>query len=169
MTLNEGDRQMTDREQYVEFYLPTRYFQVRPDSNGMCRDTCVTVMHKAFGTDPGCMLEFMRNNFGGFSVLCTAEQFGRFIIHRHKLGNCINGVRDLAPKFVHKPADPVTETVNAIVAKSGVEASYVRTVLDSLDRWEHSSGRTVLHVIPGARTSWSGTQIFKAVKDYDCN
>ncbi len=146
---------MTGREQYVRFYLPTRYFQTRPCPNGMARDKCVTILLKSFGTKIKEIHEIMKRCPEGFHVVCTVEQFGRFIINRCKLGDCINGIRDLCPEFVtRQETDRTSRTVSVLSHKIGLSPSHVRQVLEALDTWSlDDAGDVALYVVP-SHASW---------------
>lgn len=144
---------MTIGQKYVKFHLPERYFHGTLNSNGMTHDKCLQVMREAFGADMQLVADLMQCCNGGFTVICTTEQFGQFIIWRHQLGGCINGIRDLAPVFVcEKEAKPnlLEQTVFAIALSTGLPQRDVNRVLSSLDSWylECSEVTKVLNVVP---------------------
>ena len=131
---------MTKGQEYVKFHLPLRYFQSVTCTNGMSRDSCLRVLCEAFDIDRNRALDTLDRNrdSGGFDVICTAEQFARFIIWRHQLGNCINGIRDLAPTFVCEAEARIDSRLIAkrtISCRTAVKLSYVSQVLDALDSW----------------------------------
>ncbi len=93
---------MAQSVQVVRFFLAKRYFNGAfhgQGKSGMDRGTCQTVLNKALsvGWDWGKM---MNQHPEGFWIICRQDQFARFIIERHQLGNCINGIKDLEPELV---------------------------------------------------------------------
>ncbi len=136
---------MTASKDRVTFYLPHRYFNGNggPSNTGMRRDTCVHVLHSAFGLVPG------EGGWGGaisahpegFHIVCRPSQFARFIVYCHEAGECINGIRDLDPglgpvmkeqslydkiavKFL---AQVCEETTRAILCEADVHNRLVKT------------------------------------------
>lgn len=93
---------MTD---LVKFYLPFRYFQTRPGSNGMCRSTCVTILTKSFGLCDADWNRLMCEQPDGLWIVSRADQFGKFIVLRHDANECINGVKDLKCQMYNPDAE----------------------------------------------------------------
>lgn len=92
---------MAKSKDRVRFHLPPRYFTGNQHStNGMDRDICVEVLVRAFAVSESDVRGVMINHNQGFDILCRPSQFARFIVIRHEIGDCINGVRDLDPKIV---------------------------------------------------------------------
>ncbi len=146
------DKPASKDQAYVRFHLPPRYFQSVPCSNGMARVSCLRVLYEAFGVDNDRAADILRRRSGGFDIVCTTKQFGQFIIWRHQLGHCINGVRDLAPKFVgleEANADQRIQGKNAIAWKTNLPPSTVLQVLDALDTWsvDYDEGFGALNVV----------------------
>lgn len=137
---------------YVKFFLDARYYQNGRTSNGMERETCIKILLKSFSqisTDH--IRGHMQKYRCGFNIVCTAEQFSAFIIHRNNMGECINGIKDLFPEFVAERLDPMTEIKRAIGRKSGASNSSVYAVLDALDSWSFEDtshiDRSVLNIM----------------------
>jgi hypothetical protein len=78
----------------VKFYLNSNYFS-HPEMKG--------VLNRAFGLRPG---EFagIRCRGIGITLLCTTDQFARFLIYRN-LSGIKNGFMDLSPRLV-QPEQP---------------------------------------------------------------
>jgi len=108
----------------VRFFLPYRYFQTRPSSNAMSRDTCVRVLVQAFGNTACFWRSQMERHTDGFWIRCRPSQFARFIVHRHDADECINGVKDLRPAIVGEH-DPYQRVADA----TGVDRNSVKRVL----------------------------------------
>ena len=113
---------MTMSRDRIKFFLPARYFQCRPSSNNMSRETCIRVLYQAFGLARCASIGLMERNRNGFDIVCRPSQFGRFITYRYTHSECVNGVRDLKPKLIKKPSlyDKLAEKAN--VHKDDVKA-----------------------------------------------
>ncbi len=111
----------------VRFTLASRYFQGHTSPNGMLKETCKTVLLKVFGMTHRESENLMFNQTHGFDIICRPSQFARFIILRHEMGNCINGIRDLEPKLIEVP-DMYAEIADA----TGVDREAVRRVLNEV-------------------------------------
>ncbi len=111
----------------VRFTLASRYFQGNTSPNGMLKETCKTILLKAFCMTHSESEERMFNQAHGFEIICRPSQFARFIIFRHEMGNCINGVRDLEPELIEVP-DMYAEIADA----TGVDREAVRRVLNEV-------------------------------------
>lgn len=99
----QGSQKMIKGKDHVKFFLPKRYFQPRPTSNGMTRETCVKILHAVFGppTNSGSSWgSQMVEHPEGFWIVCRSDQFSRFIIARYDADECINGIKDLKPAIV---------------------------------------------------------------------
>lgn len=83
----------------VQFHLAMRYFQPHQTSNGMQRSTCIAILVECFGHTADYWQRMIHHKSEGFDIVCRPSQFARFIILRHEKGDCINGIRDLAPKL----------------------------------------------------------------------
>ncbi len=99
---------MCNNEDRVRFFLPSRYFHSghSDNSGGMCRATCVKIFRKAFDICTTDGRHLTNNNEQGFEIVCRPDQFARFIVLRYQAGECVNGIKDLTPKFFRGPIDP---------------------------------------------------------------
>ncbi len=90
---------MVDR---IKFHLAPRYYKAcHSTPNGMERIKCMQVLQRAFGLTHKRSADLMDHNGSyGFGITCRPEQFARFIVVLHEIGNCINGIRDLEPRYV---------------------------------------------------------------------
>ncbi len=109
----------------------------------MRRETCATILasifgflHKSTSGESDQTTSALRHwdifldaNPEGFHILCRPSQFARFIIRRHEAGECINGIRDLAPTLLSEWNDPSYE----ISRRIGVNLETVRAVLRAFD------------------------------------
>jgi hypothetical protein len=110
----------------VRFFLARRYFQDRGESpNGMEAEICRDILFRAFGITCIESAKLMRRWSGGFYIACRPSQFARFIIFRHKDGNCINGIRDLEPEIIEEKPDVYTH----IASLTGVSRNDVKNVI----------------------------------------
>jgi hypothetical protein len=100
----------------IDFVLPPRYFQPHSTANGMERCKCLKVLKECFGLFDGTWETLMQNNSGtGFHIVCRPDQFARFIIRRHQIGNCINGIRDLDPTYRrHRPTVRTHDIIDVV-------------------------------------------------------
>lgn len=129
---------------YVSFHLAPRYFQSSHQGNGMTRDACISVMKKSFhNLDYATISSHMNQHQNGFEIICTPQQFTAFIIFRHEIGRCINGIRDLMPKFISQKPDPMAEIKRDLVDRTGVREHHVSAVLAALESWSYSGGADI--------------------------
>ncbi len=94
---------MTMSKDRVEFTLCERYFQsysTKHNNGGMQRNVCKSVLKRAFNMPQHESSCLMASHPNGFTIRCRPSQFARFIVYRHEMGNCINGIRDLNPRLV---------------------------------------------------------------------
>lgn len=94
---------MTMSKDRVEFWLAERYFQnysTKHNNGGMERETCQRVLERAFNMSTQESSYLMNGFPHGFTIRCRPSQFARFIVYRHELGQCINGIKDLNPKLM---------------------------------------------------------------------
>lgn len=111
----------------VLFRLPSHYFC--GGRQGMGRNECKKVLYEAFGLSVCASEDLMEVHSVGFRILCTSAQFGRFIVYRHKYGNCINGIRDLEPELVPACIPDVPSYIAEIANNLGITRGIVAAVL----------------------------------------
>lgn len=127
---DRGDHDMSKSKDRVRFFIQHRYFQANCSlsSNGMRKDTCKSVLLRAFGMQ-FVESETMMNKFPeGFWVECRPSQFARFIVYRNDVGQCINGIKDLKPELIGRLTLP-----EKIARKTRVDINSVRAVMTALD------------------------------------
>ena len=83
----------------IRFHLVPKYFRSTGSASGMTQERCEEVLLQAFGMLKAHSAALMRDNPRGFQIVCRPSQFGRFIVIRNEIGNCINGISDLAPEI----------------------------------------------------------------------
>lgn len=126
--LDDGGDEPQDQE-HVRFRMARRYFLGNSTRNGMDKETGAKVCANAFGMHVEDVKRIMAANPDGFFVLCRLDQFAHFIIERFTIGNCINGIRDLAPQLLTEERKPET-LYDRVQAKFGLARHVVTNVLD---------------------------------------
>ena len=88
--------------------------------------TCQKILQAAFDLPYFESAQLMVAFPSGFWIVARPSQFARFIILRHKWGNCINGVRDLQPELID--GDPPTDLYQIIADETGIRRGVVKIV-----------------------------------------
>lgn len=109
----------------VKFFLGECYY-----NSGCKRDAMRDVLKKAFDLGHGHSLSLMKNEYGGFWIVCRPSQFARFTIYRNE-ANQKNGFVDLQT-VLYQPA-PSRSPFDELADKSGVEIGNVMLVAAALD------------------------------------
>ncbi len=121
----------------VEFYLPSTYFGYA--QTGMSKATCKEVLLLAFGMCGQQSSSLMSQFPTGFHIRCRPSQFARFIVYRHKMGNCINGIKDLAPDLVKPQYRDFYALVAEEVGAPRHTVSRVLEVVGVVNKFPHGS------------------------------
>ena len=119
----------TDDPDRVRFFLPKMYFQTRVTFKGMSKNTCLSILCLAFDMTLAESEHLMRVYPDGFSIVCRPDQFADFIIRRNDAGECINGIKDLDPKYVKSSS--IDDPYDCIARCTDVSRDDVKRVLQA--------------------------------------
>jgi len=65
------------------------------------------------------LVKYFKQTQNGFHIFCRAEDFAKFIVLRHEMGNCINGIRDINPIYFEANQSPMADRVDDIMSQPG--------------------------------------------------
>lgn len=102
----------------------------------------IDILRKSFGLNVVEVGEIMDACPCGFTIVCRPDQFAKFIVLRYEADECVNGVKDLNPKFVDRDHDLYEDIADA----TGVSRDDVKKVAHML-RFNHAANpRSTVYV-----------------------